>query len=315
MDIKAEIRNQFLSEIDRSSSETRRTRLFWCDKFLAFAPDDLSKWDKNLVLNFISKLEKKDYAALTIRTAFGVAKRVFDAAKIVNERRRTQLISSIDVNDPSAVAEVLKAMALPGPVWDVGKRVMPQADVISKPAFSFDEIQRIVDIAKNSELAPHLIAFTALASVYGLRQGELQAVRLEDIDYKRQTIFIRTEKGGVRRDQLLAPEIIPWLQKYNFRWEFSQWRMNEAFKQVMDKAGIKDRQGGWHRFRRFLDGALRDALASDPNVRKDYEIIVKVYFRWALGRSSDMSIHYYPQHPLEADQMCLEHNPVVPLWA
>jgi hypothetical protein len=90
--------------------------------------------------------------------------------------------------------------------------------------------------------------------------------------------------------------------------------MNEAFKNIMDKAGIKEREGGWHRYRRFLDGALRDALASDPNVRKDYEIIVKVYFRWALGRSSDMSVHYYPQHPLEADKICLEHNPVVKLW-
>jgi integrase len=322
--IKEQIREQFVSELSRSSQETVDKRLFWCTRFLQYAPDDLSLWDKNLVNRFISRLEKK-YMGTTVRTAFGIVKRVFDAAKKVHERERTNLIRSIDAHDPAAVAEVLKAMTLPGPVWDMGRRDLPRGEAKPPPAFSLEEIEQIVAVAKRGELEPHEVAFTALASVYGLRRGELQAVRLEDIDYQKGTIFIWTEKGGEQRNQLLAPEIIPWLEKYDFHWEFSDWLMNKAFKNVVGKAGIGEtrelgrqmwraREGGWHRFRHFLDGVLDDAVASDPNVRKDSAIIVKVYFRWHLSTSSDMRERYYPLHPLEADQICLEHSPVVPLW-
>lgn len=326
--IKQQIKQQFTSELSRSSPETVRTRLFWCDSFLEFAPNDFSQWDKDLVNRFISHLEKK-YGVLTVRTAFGVVKRVFDAAKLVHERERLRVNSEIrekrkavDLNDPQAAAILMSLQmdvddvnALRGPQWDVGKRAMPRVQSISKPpAFSLEEVKAIVAEAKKGDLQPQEVAFTALASIYGLRLGELQAVRPEDIDYSGGMIFVRTEKGGERRNQMLAPEIIPWLRQYDFHWEFSDSWMNKMFKKIINRAGIEETDGAWHRFRHFLDGVLRDALASDPDVRKDYEMIVRVYFRWALSRSSDMSVRYYPEHPLEADQICLAHNPIVPLW-
>ncbi len=208
MAAKEAIREQFISEHSRCSKETLRTQLFWVDKWLEFAKDrPLYEWNKTLVHQFRAKLEKERYAPLTIRDALGVVKRTFDAAKVAFEAERTQTLVSIDPNEPSAVAEALKAIAISGPVWDLGKRELPRPDTseINRPVLSLEEITTIVSVAKDGGFEPPEIAFSALASLCGLRQGELQAVRREYIHYEEGTIFIMTEKGGERRKQLLAP--------------------------------------------------------------------------------------------------------------
>jgi integrase len=319
--MKKQIREQFISELSQSSPETLRSRLFWCDQFLDFADGDLSRWNKALVNRFLSKLEEEGYAPLTRRTAFGVVKRVFDAAKAVHEQERIKLLSSVDTRDPSAMAEVLKAVILPGPVWEMGKRAMPRAetDEINKPALSFAEISKIAHCAKGDGFEPHETAFATLASVYGLRQGEIQAVCREHIDYKGGTIFIMTEKGGERRKQRLCPEIIPYLQGYDFKWQFSPFLMNRIFKNICAKASVEDRDGlGWHSFRRYALTAVRDSLArvvEEIPFNIDHVLAAKIFFRWRLSSSSEMVDRYYtPENVLKIDEFVLEHHPVVSLW-
>jgi integrase len=334
MDVKKQIREHFTLELARSSSETVRTRLFWADKFLKFAPDNLALWNKELVNRFYAHLEKEGYTPLTTRTALQVVKRVYDSAKLVHERERRQLLSGVDITDSNsalvALAKIQQFDLAGEPVWEMGKRWLPRAetDEVSKPALSLEEIQRIVDLAKSGELEPFEVAFSAVASIYGLRQGELQAIRPEHINYEEQTLFVMTEKGGERRKQFLCPEIIPYLKGYDFPGTFlyrgvpraySPWFMNSVFKNVCIKAGIEDRDGqAWHAFRRKALTSVRDSLArvaTDIPFNIDHVMAAKIFFRWRLSSSAEMVDRYYtPENVLKIDKFVLEHCPVVELW-
>lgn len=316
--MKDKILKQFLDELDHSSPETKRTRRFWAERFLRFASDNFTTWNKSLVGGFQSQLEKEGYAPLTVRTAIGITKRVFDAAKTVHEQERTQLIAEVNPKDPSAVAEILQAISLPGPNWDLGRRAMPRAEAssITRPRLSLDEIDRMVVTAKSDGLELPQVCYLALCSVYALRREELCLVRQEHFDFNGKTIFINTVKGGERRKQQLCDEIIPYLKAYDFSVQYSPFMMSRMWKVIRFKCGFSSGDGeGWHAFRRTLDTELRDSLASDPNLKRDAQLITKIFFRWRLSSSGEMSDRYYTADPLLADKIALDHHPVVGLWA
>lgn len=315
MNLYNEIREQFRSELDRSSVETIRVRLWWCDNFLSYARDvPLAEWDKRLVNDWVTQLEKH-YKPGTVRYAFGVAKRMFDAAVKVQEREKTSLIAAVNPSDPTALARLIKALHLPSPQWDFGKRAAPPAPIesMTRPALTFEEIERIVTTARDGKLDKPQVAYTALASVYGLRVGELRQMRGDDINFCASTIFVKTEKHGQKRGLLLCDEIVPYL-KYDFHIEYSKNQMFWMFKDICERAGVRNEsRKSFHSYRRYLDTALRDALSSDPEVKRDSLMITRVFFRWA-GNTSEMSDRYYTANPLEADRLALSHNPVVELW-
>lgn len=315
--MKDKVRLQFIRDLDHSSLETQKVRLFWCDKFLKFAPDDFNKWNKELVSDFQRQLESEKYAGLSIRFALGVVKRVFDAARTVYEDERLKLLSQVNPEDPKAVAEILRAISLPGPRWDVGKRALPKVDSseIVRPALTFDDMKKIVETARAGNLGVREVAYVALASVYGLRRGELASVRKEDIDFTRGVIFVRTEKGGEQREQLLAEQIIPYLKGYDFE-PVSAFEMSIMFKKICYKSGVDIVDGGgWHMWRRGLETLLRDALATDHNLNMDSRLVTKIFFRWRLVSSPDMTDRYYTVDPLVCDRVALAHHPVLPLWS
>jgi len=312
------ILDRFLSELSQSSAETRRVRRFFAERFLQFAPDDFTQWNKGLVFAFEKQLRDEGYAPLTIRTWHGVIKRVFDAARAFHEQERTRAISGVDPNNPSAVAEILKAISLPGPEWDLGKRSMPQAESsdITRPRLSLDEIGQMIATARSDSLELPQVCYLALDSIYALRREELCRVRREHIDFDGRTIFMDTCKGGEKRQQWLPDEIIPYLKKYEFNLDYSPFMMSRMFKQILFKSGVQDQDGmGWHSFRRTLDTEIRDSLASDPSLNRDAQLITKIFFRWRLSSSSEMTDRYYTADPLLADRIALDHHPVVALWA
>lgn len=305
---KAEILNRFLEELDHSSPETIRTRKFWAEKFLRFAPSDFTKWNKSLVYSFEQKLRDERYAGLTVRTAFGIVKRVFDAARAVHEAERTRLISEVDPNNSSAVAEILQAMQIPGPQWDLGKRAMPRVEIseITKPVLSFDEIEKMVATARDSKLALPEICYLALNSIYGLRRGELCAIRKEHFNFSDNTLFVMTEKGGERRKQLLAEPIIPYLKEYDFGVDYSPFIMTCLFKKICSKSQVEKRDGmGWHALRRALDTILISQFG---------ELKTHVFLRWRLSSSSQMELRYFSADPLQIDDEVLARHPIARLW-
>lgn len=302
------ILTQFSSELSRSSELTRRDRVFYARMFLDFASDrSLSEWNKQLVNEFLDSLVKADYAPMTIRKVYGIVKRVFDAAKAVHEQRRTELISEVDSKRPSAMAEVLKAMALPGPTWDLGKRGAPrvESEDMVKPTTSLEQITTMIEAVKN-DTEP--AAYLGLGSIYGLRREELCRVSAEHLDFNKKTIYVLTCKGGQRRHQLLCDEIIPILQDYDFKRQFTPYMMTALYHKICRHANVEpEPDSGWHIFRRYLDTELVDIAPIG-------EMSAKIFLRWKLSSSSEMQLRYYTKDFLEVDKQVIEYHPVVPLW-
>jgi len=308
--------DQFLSELSKSSDHTRQDREFYARTFLQFAEGrPFSEWNKDLVNEFLESLSnappRERYAPGTIRKIYGIVKRVFDAAKSVHEQERTKLISSVDPDDPSAIARVLQAMALPGPTWDLGKRSAPRVEREDevKPAATFEQLKAMIE-ATRAGLDGAANVYLALASVYGLRRGELCSVRREHIDFKAKTLYVMTEKGGDRRQQLLCDEIIPILRDYKFKKEYTPFRMSSLYRSICYAAAIEPAEGeGLHSIRRFLDTELVNIFGEQNRIK------VKIFLRWRLSSSSDMSERYYGYPPLTVDREILTGgHPVVPLW-
>jgi len=307
--MKNEILDQFISELSRSSDHTQSSRGFYAEKFLIFAGDKpLSEWNKSLVNEFIKKLEQeeKPYAPGTIRFIYGVVKRVFDAAKATYEIQRTRLISEVNPDEPGAVAEILKAISLPPPTWDLGKRAAPrvEAEDMLKPTATFEEMRAMIAARDKLELPE--IVYSGLSSIYGFRREELVRVRREHLDFKGKTIYVLTAKGGERRKQLLCDELIPYLKEYHFGDGFTPFQMSYLYWRICAKADIRPPDGsGWHSPRRYLDTVLRDLCG---------ELHAKIFLRWKISSSPEMVERYYSRDPLSVDAEVFEKHPLVPLW-
>jgi len=302
-----EIVEHFLGELGQSSEHTQKSRLFYCQKFLAFAEGTPpSEWNKTLVMDFDKQLQKEGYSPGTRRSIYGIVKRVFDSARAVYEAERVKAISEVDPDDPAAVAQLIKVMSLPGPNWNLGKRSAPrvEAEDMVKPAATFGEMQGM--IAARDVLTPAEKAYLSLGSVYGLRREELCRVRAEHLDFREKTIYVLTCKGGERRKQLLCDEVIPYLEEYGFKEQFSPYQMSAVYLRICAKAGFRPKEGsGWHSIRRYLDTELRDLCG---------ELETKIFLRWRLSSSSEMVERYYSRSPLEIDEVALSVHPIVPLW-
>lgn len=306
MDHNQLILDQFSSELSHSSEHTLKDRVFYAKLFLDFASDQpFSAWNKQLVNDFLENLKKAEYAPGTIRKVYGIVKRVFDAAKVVHEQERTKLITEVDSNQPSAMADVLKAMALPGPTWDVGKRAAPkvESEDVHKPASTLEEISAMIAAVRN-DTEP--AAYLSLSTILGLRRGELCSVSPEHFDFKKKTLYVLTEKGGEKRNQLLPDEIIPLLKDYGFTRQLNLRMMSSLYQRICYLANITpEPDSGWHSNRRFLDTILKPLV--DP-------LDLKIFLRWKTSSSSEMYERYYSEPALDVDRRVLEVHPVVPLW-
>jgi integrase len=314
------IREAFLSELENSSVETKRVRLLWCNQWLSFVEGkSLSDWNKGLVTTFRTKLEnekkngKPKYKTLTIRGMLQVVSRVFDAAKDVHEKEKLKIIQTADPKDPAAMTVIIQAMSAIPPQSNFGKRWLPEAQTEDRdhPAISIEDLKKLIDAAKAGKLGDAECAFLALASIYGLRKGELITILPEHINYEAGTIWFDTEKHGEKRCQLLVKEIIPYLKKYKFDLQYSSMKMHSMFIRMCNKAGVKlIRHQGWHSLRRRLDTDILDSLSSDINLHKHAEYLVHSWHRWRI--SGNMVERYYSTE--EADKIVITHHPVTRLW-
>ncbi len=326
----AAIRDYFLSELEGSSEQTQKVRLFWCQKFLRHVRNKpLSEWNKSVVRSFIRSLQKEGYAPSTVQYAFGVTKRVFNAAQKVHEKNRVQMISSvnfaaIDVSDPTAVAQVMKSLgemqqaaSMPGPNWDLGKRSAPrvQKEDMKRPATEYESIVKMVGAARAGKLEVPQVAYLAIDTALGLRAGELRTIHQEHIDYDACTIWIDTEKDGEKRKCYLPPVLHPFIKPWDFHLEYSDYLIWKMFRDISSRSGVTLREHeSWHAIRRYLETVIRDALASDPTVKRDAQLLTKIAFRYRLVSSSEMTDRYYSGKECEIDRLAWEHNPVIKLW-
>ncbi|MFA5186462.1 MAG: hypothetical protein WC551_08305 [Patescibacteria group bacterium] len=302
--MRQDVLDRFVSELSRSSEHTRKHQTFYAGKFLQYAGDrPLSEWNQELVRQFLDELEGEGYASGSRRMIYSIVKRVYDCAKAVHEAERTRLISQVDPEDPAAVAQLVKAISLPAPTWDLGKRSAPKVEKAVTGAMSLEELQAMVQFVK-SDGQPDMAAFLALASVYGLRREEIASVGPEDISD--HTLWVDTLKGGEKRQQLLAPEIVPYLKEHDFSQRYSPTSMTTLYYKIEHFAGVPHRYGaGWHAIRHLVDTTL---------VNVHGELITHIFMRWKISSSSLMVERYFNQDPLETDKVVLANHPLLDLW-
>jgi integrase len=300
---------RFEEELSNSSPLVTKSRVAYARKFLDFTgAKPFSEWDGRLVTSFTQHLKAEGYSEGTVRQVFSIVKRVFDAARNAHETERVQLISSVDPTDPSAVAQLIKAISMPAPNWNLGKRAAPKVTQRNTPTMTMEDLTVMVHAAQNDGFEPHEKACLALASIYPLRRGELRRIKPEDIDYDRHTIFVHTQKGGDQRDQLLADDLLPILRQCDFSRQFSDFDMSRMWWSIEQKAGLNHQaDGGWHSLRRLVVTTLKDVWGDDA-------LQVKIFGHWRLASSPEISDRYYHKDPLETDRAVLAKHPIVPLW-
>jgi len=88
----------------------------------------------------------------------------------------------------------------------IGPRIYDHEDIPS--ALRPEEVKKVLDVARQ-DLSPtgrRDYAMLMLLVIYGLRAGEVIALRLEDIDWKREVIHVRHSKTGSRSELPLLRE-------------------------------------------------------------------------------------------------------------
>ncbi|MCK9435721.1 MAG: site-specific integrase [Synergistaceae bacterium] len=306
-DRDSKILAQMAADLSRSSEHTRKERLYYAKMFLEYADDTpFSSWNRVLVDAFMRHLERADYAAQTIRKIYGIVKRVFDAAKVYHEADKKQRRREVDTSDPArALMERDKIDEEDSPVWDMGKRDAPRFDAkdVVNPDFTLGEVEAMIKAVRDDPLyAPYL----AIASIYGLRRGELAALSRQSFDFKKKLFYVDAEKGSQKRWQLLADGIIPLLERSSLDGPVKPDLMTNYFYRICYMSKIEHQEGaGWHSFRRTVNTALKPLIAP---------VDIKIFMRWQLARSADMSERYYTADPMDIDAKVLDLHPIVKLW-
>lgn len=124
---------------------------------------------------------------------------------------------------------------------------------------SVNEIQKMFSVCENTK---HKVILALLYSC-GLRVSELINLKWEHIDRSRNIINIIQAKGKKDRQVMLAPVIIPLLEKYWREYkskiyilngwkdelQYSERSVGQVIKQLADKAGIKNKRVYTHLIR------------------------------------------------------------------
>jgi integrase/recombinase XerD len=127
----------------------------------------------------------------------------------------------------------------------------PKSDKKLPIVLSVEEIQRMFNVCENVK---HKVILSLLYSA-GLRVSELINLKWQNIDRSRMIINIIAAKGNKDRQVMLAPDIIPLLEKYYHEYKSVNYILNgqsgasqysdrsvlEVVKQLAEKAGINKR--------------------------------------------------------------------------
>ena len=79
-------------------------------------------------------------------------------------------------------------------------------------SLSRDQVRAVIAASATRSLRDHAIVL--LLAVYGIRRGQVSALKLEDINWRRHTITFAAHKGGKRVRHHLAPAVAAAVAKY-----------------------------------------------------------------------------------------------------
>jgi integrase len=263
----------FLANLPRCTPETKRTYAWAAKPFLAEYPDPAG-WTPPVVERYQDGLLRQGYAA-----------------------------SSVDV-----VGDVLAVLfAVHGKPRLYLRRRCTAADVIdqARPALSLAEFGELIRSALASPWPEHR-SLTALATVYGVRLGELGSLQPEYLDLVRGEVKFATLKRGAPRIHGIPPVLLPALDPRHFAAPRSKTQLWACWHYLEARAGIprRDRQG-WHAVRRGLTQALDEAGAPAE--------VVDSWLGWKVA-SQGMGQRYRLRPRRLQDEIIFAKHPVLPLW-
>ena len=233
-----------------SEGNTRTLYLRFARDFLEYAEGDFSKEKVNNYLDHLRKRHK--YSDGTVNFAFRIIRTLFQRNGLEWPFRR---------GEAPAIRE----------------------DSIQAPALHPNTIGRIIEtVRKNGEADE--AAFIALSTTYGLRRVEMMELTQNDVRIRDRTIHIATAKHGRERTHLIPPEIIPYLERYDFNQRVSEFGLFVLWHRIEYKIGLNHTdQVGWHSIRRTLNTLL---------LRRLPEATVMSFLRWKQRTSSHMPFRY-----------------------
>ncbi|GAL67658.1 tyrosine-type recombinase/integrase [Jejuia pallidilutea] len=165
----------------------------------------------------------------------------------------------------------------------------PNKDKKLPTVFTKEEVKRLIDVTKNLK---HKVLLVLVYSA-GLRIGEALQLKINDIDYERSLIHIKSAKGRKDRYTLLSKNLFPLIDTYLRHYSpdfylfegrsgkpYTQVSAREVFRKSLRQSGIK-KQGTLHTLRHSFATHL---LESGTDIR---------YIQELLGHSSPKTTMIY----------------------
>jgi integrase len=199
------------------------------------------------------------------------------------------------------------SLRLPVKLPKIARGQMHQTE--SKKAFTVGEIAKLIETARHSG-NPQWQNIMALTSIYGLRAGEVQQMKKEDMHPLKKTITVHTEKGGTVREQLVPKIIAPYLFNYWYP-EIPGKKVHTVFGEIADAAGVShgDRKN-IHAVRHAVVTALSDVRdANDQLIFGQTDVYF--FVRWAIP---GIIATYNHAKELENDERIFKHHPFLKYW-
>jgi len=179
---------------------------------------------------------------------------------------------------------------------------------LPRAILTIDEVQELLSIP--DALAPQGIRDRAMLELLystGLRRNELATLKVQDVDLKDFTVFVRNGKGGSQRLIPMGETACRWISKYLYETRhlfvqglddhvlfltdygepFIKTRLSSLVKRYMKKAGI-DKEGAAHLLRHAMATHMLD---NGADIRFIQEMLghkqldtTQVYTRVAIGQ-------------------------------
>ena len=283
---KSELLEKYSANL--SGSKNHNHYMSYAKDFLSYAKE----MDKKSITKYTEHLRRKRMSPGTVNFAFRVVRRLF----IVN-----------------------------GLEWPFNRGEAPlisQRDE-DQPALGLRFIATMVNAAKEKRLPANEAAFLSLSTVYALRREEMANLRPPDFSFRNNTIYVATLKHGRQRYHLIPPEIKPYLQKHDFKTEYSLTIMSQMFWRIVNHCGIEELKQyrlGWHSIRRTLITLLHKARIDPFSVHQ--------FVRWKGAGEGGLAIdaRYHATSFIEpegkrtvaaeaeGDKEIFEKHPLLELW-
>lgn len=175
-----------------------------------------------------------------------------------------------------------------------------------RPMLTLEELVALVRASVRAPW-PELAGMVALATVYGLRGGEIAVLRGKDLNLEAAEVRITTGKQNAVRVHGIPAAIRPVLHPENFSQARSSTEMWGWWHDLEARAGIAHRtRQGWHAVRRGVVAVLLDAGVP--------EAVLEPWMGWraSLGRM----VRRYPlRGRQEMDQEVFSRHPLLAVWA